>query len=73
MTAADEDGVTVAGRVLRTRDYGGVTFAQLRDWSGDIQLLLDRSELDADDGGQAGDCADPGQGSKTSPKWISGT
>ncbi|MDQ1321133.1 MAG: lysyl-tRNA synthetase, class [Actinomycetota bacterium] len=64
LTAADEDGVTVAGRVLRTRDYGGVTFAQLRDWSGDIQLLLDRSELDADDGGQAGDCADPGQGSE---------
>ncbi len=44
--AADDGGeVTVAGRVLRARDYGGVTFAQLRDWSGDVQLLLDRSEL----------------------------
>ena len=25
------------------RDYGGVLFAQLRDWSGDVQLLLDNS------------------------------
>ena len=33
-------GVTVAGRVLRIRDYGGVLFAQLRDWSGEVQLLL---------------------------------
>ena len=43
---AEDDGVpvTVAGRVLRTRDYGGVTFAQLRDWSGDVQLLLDKSQ-----------------------------
>ena len=43
--AADTDAVTVAGRVLRTRDYGGVTFAVLRDWSGELQLLLERSEL----------------------------
>lgn len=42
----DDVPVTLAGRVLRTRHYGGVTFAQLRDWSGDVQLLLDRSELD---------------------------
>lgn len=40
--------VTVSGRVLRTRDYGGVTFATLRDWSGDVQLLLDKSALDED-------------------------
>jgi lysyl-tRNA synthetase class 2 len=41
--ALDEpDGttVTVAGRILRIRDYGGVLFAQLRDWSGEVQLLL---------------------------------
>ena len=37
--------VTVAGRVLRIRDYGGVLFAQLRDWSGEVQLLLDNSQL----------------------------
>jgi lysyl-tRNA synthetase class 2 len=37
--------------VLRIRDYGGVTFATLRDWSRDVQLLLDKSALDggADD------------------------
>lgn len=46
LDAIDETPVTVAGRVLRTRNYGGVTFAQLRDWSGDVQLLLDRSDLD---------------------------
>ena len=46
LAAADGTDVTVSGRVLRTRDYGGVTFATLRDWSGDVQLLLDRSALD---------------------------
>ncbi len=45
--AADDDvTLSVAGRILRTRDYGGVIFAQLRDWSGDVQLLLDKSDLD---------------------------
>jgi lysyl-tRNA synthetase class 2 len=44
--AADDDTVTVAGRVLRIRDYGGVLFAQLRDWSGEVQLLLDNSLLE---------------------------
>ncbi|HET9563695.1 MAG TPA: bifunctional lysylphosphatidylglycerol synthetase/lysine--tRNA ligase LysX, partial [Mycobacterium sp.] len=44
--AADDSVVTVAGRVLRVRDYGGVLFAQLRDWSGEVQLLLDNSRLD---------------------------
>lgn len=39
--------VSVAGRVLRMRDYGGVLFAQLRDWSGEVQLLLDNSVLAA--------------------------
>jgi lysyl-tRNA synthetase class 2 len=38
--------VTVAGRILRIRDYGGVLFAHLRDWSGEVQLLLDNSLLD---------------------------
>ncbi|CAA0123795.1 Lysylphosphatidylglycerol biosynthesis bifunctional protein LysX [Mycolicibacterium vanbaalenii] len=37
--------VTVAGRVLRLRDYGGVLFAQLRDWSGEAQLLFDNAML----------------------------
>ncbi|MGV0744775.1 bifunctional lysylphosphatidylglycerol synthetase/lysine--tRNA ligase LysX [Mycolicibacterium sp. XJ870] len=45
-----EDGqtLTAAGRVLRIRDYGGVLFAQLRDWSGEVQLLLDNSHLAQD-------------------------
>jgi lysyl-tRNA synthetase class 2 len=38
--------ISIAGRVLRVRDYGGVLFAQLRDWSGDVQLLLDNSILE---------------------------
>ncbi len=51
LAAGDGADVVVSGRVLRTRDYGGVTFATLRDWSGDVQLLLERSTLhgDADD------------------------
>ncbi|MGV0792152.1 bifunctional lysylphosphatidylglycerol synthetase/lysine--tRNA ligase LysX [Mycolicibacterium sp. XJ1819] len=43
--ADDAEPVTVAGRLLRVRDYGGVLFAQLRDWSADLQLLLDNSRL----------------------------
>ncbi|BBY83795.1 lysylphosphatidylglycerol biosynthesis bifunctional protein LysX [Mycolicibacterium pulveris] len=43
----DDTAVTVAGRVLRIRDYGGVLFAQLRDWSAEVQLLLDNSLLEA--------------------------
>lgn len=46
LAADDSTPVTVAGRILRTRDYGGVVFAQLRDWSGEVQLLLDKSQLD---------------------------
>ncbi|KAA0084164.1 bifunctional lysylphosphatidylglycerol synthetase/lysine--tRNA ligase LysX [Mycolicibacterium sp. P9-64] len=42
---ADDVTLSVAGRVLRIRDYGAVLFAQLRDWSGEVQLLLDNSCL----------------------------
>ncbi|MFE0920079.1 bifunctional lysylphosphatidylglycerol synthetase/lysine--tRNA ligase LysX [Streptomyces nigra] len=35
--------VTVAGRVMLVRDFGGLVFAVLRDWSGDHQLALTRS------------------------------
>ncbi|MFF4979067.1 bifunctional lysylphosphatidylglycerol synthetase/lysine--tRNA ligase LysX [Streptomyces sp. NPDC001046] len=34
--------VTVAGRVMLVRDFGGIVFAVLRDWSGDHQLALTR-------------------------------
>ncbi|OHV04789.1 bifunctional lysylphosphatidylglycerol synthetase/lysine--tRNA ligase LysX [Mycobacterium talmoniae] len=53
--ADDTAVVSVAGRVLRIRDFGGVLFAQLRDWSGEVQLLLDNSVL-AD--GRAADFSD---------------
>jgi lysyl-tRNA synthetase, class II len=42
----DDEAVTISGRLLRIRDYGGVLFAQLRDWSGEVQLLLDNSVLE---------------------------
>ncbi len=38
LAADDGSAVEVAGRVLRLRDYGGVLFVQLRDWSGEAQL-----------------------------------
>lgn len=39
--------VRVCGRLLRIRDYGGVIFAVLRDWSDDIQILIDRDRVGA--------------------------
>lgn len=33
---------TVAGRIMLVRDFGGIVFAVLRDWSGDHQLALTR-------------------------------
>ncbi|MCM6776921.1 bifunctional lysylphosphatidylglycerol synthetase/lysine--tRNA ligase LysX [Nocardia sp. CDC159] len=39
--------VRVCGRLLRIRDYGGVIFAVLRDWSDDIQLVIDRGRVGA--------------------------
>jgi lysyl-tRNA synthetase, class II len=45
MDADDQENVSVSGRILRIRDYGGVLFAQVRDWSGEMQVLLDNSHL----------------------------
>jgi lysyl-tRNA synthetase, class II len=45
LDADDQESVSVSGRILRIRDYGGVLFAQLRDWSGEMQVLLDNSRL----------------------------
>ncbi|MEU9656099.1 bifunctional lysylphosphatidylglycerol synthetase/lysine--tRNA ligase LysX [Streptomyces chartreusis] len=39
--------VTVAGRVMLVRDFGGLVFAVLRDWSGDHQLALTRKDSGA--------------------------
>ncbi|GGS44422.1 hypothetical protein GCM10010270_13510 [Streptomyces violaceus] len=36
------EGVTVAGRIMLVRDFGGIVFVVLRDWSGDHQLALTR-------------------------------
>ncbi|MCV7398402.1 bifunctional lysylphosphatidylglycerol synthetase/lysine--tRNA ligase LysX [Mycobacterium paraseoulense] len=46
LEADDQETVSVSGRILRIRDYGGVLFAQLRDWSGELQALLDNSRLE---------------------------
>ncbi len=45
METGDQIDVSVSGRVLRIRDFGGVLFAELRDWSGEVQLLLENSGL----------------------------
>ncbi|MDJ0382800.1 bifunctional lysylphosphatidylglycerol synthetase/lysine--tRNA ligase LysX [Streptomyces sp. G-G2] len=39
---------TVAGRVMVVRDLGGVVFAVLRDWTGDVQLMFTRDEAGTD-------------------------
>ncbi|MEU0441859.1 bifunctional lysylphosphatidylglycerol synthetase/lysine--tRNA ligase LysX [Streptomyces sp. NPDC006186] len=38
------DRVTVAGRIMLARDFGGIVFVVLRDWSGDHQLALTRDD-----------------------------
>jgi lysyl-tRNA synthetase class 2 len=34
------DRVALAGRVIRLRDHGTLCFATLRDWTGDLQVML---------------------------------
>ncbi|RPE45940.1 lysyl-tRNA synthetase class II [Streptomyces sp. Ag109_O5-1] len=38
----DGETATVAGRIMLVRDFGGIVFVVLRDWSGDRQLALTR-------------------------------
>jgi lysyl-tRNA synthetase class 2 len=38
---ATGERVAVAGRVILVRDHGRLLFATLRDWSGDVQIMLD--------------------------------
>ncbi len=40
--------VVVAGRLMLRRDFGGVVFAVLRDWSGDLQAVLTRDDAGAE-------------------------
>lgn len=41
--------VAVAGRVMLLRDHGGIVFATLRDWSGDIQVMARELSVDVGD------------------------
>ncbi|MFT4088329.1 MAG: bifunctional lysylphosphatidylglycerol synthetase/lysine--tRNA ligase LysX, partial [Gordonia sp. (in: high G+C Gram-positive bacteria)] len=41
--AGPEELVRIAGRITRIRDFGKVTFADLHDWTGEIQLLVQDS------------------------------
>ncbi|GAA4252346.1 bifunctional lysylphosphatidylglycerol synthetase/lysine--tRNA ligase LysX [Dactylosporangium darangshiense] len=36
--------VSVAGRVVRLRDHGALCFATLRDWTGDVQIVVTTQE-----------------------------
>ena len=45
LETSGEATVSVSGRILRIRDYGSVLFADLRDWSAEVQLLFDDSRL----------------------------
>jgi lysyl-tRNA synthetase class 2 len=44
--------VAIAGRIMLLRDHGGIVFATIRDWSGDVQIIA--SDLDADVGDHIG-------------------
>ncbi|MET8773686.1 bifunctional lysylphosphatidylglycerol synthetase/lysine--tRNA ligase LysX [Nocardia sp. NPDC004654] len=52
--------VRVCGRLLRIRDYGGVIFAVLRDWTDDIQLMIDRDRVGAERSAEFGEYFDLG-------------
>lgn len=52
--------VRVCGRLLRIRDYGGVIFAVVRDWTDDIQLVIDRDRVGTERSAEFGDFFDLG-------------
>lgn len=52
--------VRVCGRLLRIRDYGGVIFAVVRDWTDDIQLVIDRDRVGAARSAEFGEFFDLG-------------
>ncbi|PKZ42419.1 lysine--tRNA ligase [Kytococcus schroeteri] len=49
LAAGEGERVSVAGRVLAVRDLGGVRFVRLRDGQGDLQVVLERQHLSAQD------------------------
>ncbi len=42
---SDGAEVGLSGRILLMRHHGGVLFIKLRDWTGDVQLLLERDTV----------------------------
>ncbi|MBH0778928.1 bifunctional lysylphosphatidylglycerol synthetase/lysine--tRNA ligase LysX [Nocardia bovistercoris] len=52
--------VRVCGRLLRIRDYGGVIFAVVRDWTDEIQLVIDRDRVGVKRSAQFGEYFDLG-------------
>ncbi|MGQ4598843.1 bifunctional lysylphosphatidylglycerol synthetase/lysine--tRNA ligase LysX [Nocardia sp. R6R-6] len=52
--------VRVCGRLLRIRDYGGVIFAVVRDWTDDIQLVIDRDRVGSERSAEFGEFFDLG-------------
>ncbi|GAA3662085.1 bifunctional lysylphosphatidylglycerol synthetase/lysine--tRNA ligase LysX [Nocardioides ginsengisoli] len=41
LDAADGTAVTVAGRVVGLRNHGGILFAEVRDWTGTVQCVIE--------------------------------
>ncbi|MBW3084084.1 Lysylphosphatidylglycerol biosynthesis bifunctional protein LysX [Austwickia sp. TVS 96-490-7B] len=39
---------SISGRVLGVRDFGGVVFVDIRDWTGRVQVVLERDRCGAD-------------------------
>ncbi|HEU0241633.1 MAG TPA: bifunctional lysylphosphatidylglycerol synthetase/lysine--tRNA ligase LysX [Micromonosporaceae bacterium] len=39
--------VATAGRVMLVRGHGALTFATIRDWSGDLQVMIGEPDMDA--------------------------
>jgi lysyl-tRNA synthetase class 2 len=46
--SATGEKVAIAGRVVLIRDHGRLCFATLRDWSGDLQVMLSAERVGAD-------------------------
>ncbi len=45
LTCPSETPVGLAGRILALRDFGGVVFLRLRDWSGEVQAVIERDTV----------------------------
>ena len=46
VAAPEGTAVRIAGRVTRVRDFGKVVFADVHDWSGSVQVLVQASALE---------------------------